>query len=143
MKEHKFFYLLILFISEYYAQESRTILSTDWNGDSKICTVDPSGSPSDDTPLSQFPNQAEFVIEKFKINHKSNIIPSTELTMTHYLYNYDKNRLVLINNVNGNIDIDHYYYETLKKSIYYRRNICSVSNIVTEIETGMFIFKEY
>jgi uncharacterized protein (UPF0333 family) len=38
--------------------------------------------------------------------------------MTHYLYNYDQNRLVLINNVNGNIDVEHYCYETLKKSIY-------------------------
>jgi len=109
-------------------------------GDSKICTVDPSGSPSDDTPLPQFPNQAEFVIEKFKINHKSNIIPSTELTMTHYLYNYDQNRLVLINHVNGNIDVEHYYYERLKKSIYIIVEIFVVLVILLQKLKQVYIF---
>jgi hypothetical protein len=134
MKEYRFLYLLVLFISEYSAQNP----SIDWNGDSNICIVDPSNSSTDDTPIPPFPNQAEFVIETVRINRKSDVTSSTELTMNHYLYNYDNNSLVLIKNRNNTIDVEHYYYETLKKSIYHRRNVCTVSDINTEIERGIF-----
>lgn len=137
MKQFRCLYLLVVFISEYYAQESTTSPSIQWNGDPNICTIDPSSSSIDDT-LPLFPNQAEFVIEKVKINRRLDVILSSELTTTHYLYNYDNNNLVLIENANNSITSIYYYYETLRKSTYYHRNICFNSDINKEIEMGMF-----
>ena len=138
MKQYQFLCLLVLFISRYHAQDPTTTPIPDWNGDPKICTVDPSAPPTIDRPLPTFPNRVEFALERVEIKHIFDSTIPSELTMYQYLYDYDANKLILITNTRGEIDVEYFYYEILKKSTYYRQQICSVTDISRNIDIGMF-----
>jgi len=138
MKQYEVLCLLVLYISGYYAQDPTTTPSTEWNGDPKLCTVDPSAPPTSDRPLPRFPTKVEFTLERVEIKHILDSTEPSELTMYQYLYDYDANKLILITNSRGLIDVEYYYYEALKKSTYYRQEICAVSDIQTNFDMGMF-----
>ena len=110
----------------------------DWNGDPKLCTVDPSAPIINDRPLPVFSNQAEFTLERVEVKHIMDVTLPSELTLYQYLYDYDANKLILVKNTNGFIDVEFYYYESLKKSTYYRRTMCAVTDILTNVDIGMF-----
>ncbi|CAF1004788.1 unnamed protein product [Rotaria sordida] len=129
MKYYRVVYLFVLLIYGCNAQEGTTINPSTWNGDPRICTVNPSTPGTDDRPLPTFPNQAEFALERVEVRHVLNITLPSQLTMYQYLYDYNANKLVLVKNANGFIDAEYFYYDTLKKSTYYRGEFCVVSSI--------------
>ncbi|CAF1537295.1 unnamed protein product [Adineta steineri] len=134
MKQYIALCLLLLCISRYQAQDPTTTPGTDWNGDPKICTVDTSGPSPTDRPQPIFPKQAEFALERVEIRHLYDATESSELTMYQYLYDYDANKLILIKNSQGLIDVEYFHYETLKKSTYLRQQVCIVTDIAQNIE---------
>ena len=140
MKQYSFVYLLVIFIVGCCAQDPTTTPSIDWNGDPKLCTVDPN-PPSSTVPLPQFPAQAEFSLERVEIKHILDQTLPSELTLYQYLYDYNANKLILIKNRNGFIDAEYYYYESLKKSIYHRRQFCEVEDIEKNVDLGMSYLK--
>ncbi|CAF3300199.1 unnamed protein product [Rotaria socialis] len=130
MMLNRVLYLLALLISGYYAQDTTTISIADWNGDPLICTVNPSAPTTSDKPFPQFPKQAEFTLEAVTIRHVDNATLPSQLTLFQYLYDFDANKLIMIRNNNGFIDVEYSYYENLKKSVYIRNEFC----LVVEIE---------
>ncbi|CAF5002684.1 unnamed protein product [Rotaria sp. Silwood1] len=135
-QQYGFVFLLLLFISKYHAQNPTTISPLEWNGDPKLCTVNPSVTPSTipGPPLPKFPNKAEFALERVEIRHMSNITLPSEITMYQYIYDYDANQLIMVKNNKGFIDVEYYYYGIKKKSTYYGGNFCVVSDIPVEID---------
>ncbi len=140
---YKFVCLLLFFISGYRTQDSPTTTSSpsDWHGDPKICLVNnpttPSPGPSPSLP--QFPNQAEFTIEHVIIRHRSTTTSPSELTLSHYIYDYENNKLTLIEDKNGAFDTQYYDYRTLTKSTYnYRENSCAADEIDRDIDMSRF-----
>ncbi|CAF4426574.1 unnamed protein product, partial [Adineta steineri] len=49
-------------------------------------------------------------------------------------YDYGANKLILIKNSQGLIDVEYFHYETLKKSTYLRQQVCIVTDIAQNIE---------
>jgi len=134
MQQYGLLCLLILFICGYYAQDPTTTPGVDWNGDPTLCTADPSVTSAPGPPLPTFSNQAEFALERVEIKHILNTTLPSELTMYQYLYDYNANKLIMVKNSNGFIDVEYYYYELLKKSTYYRGEFCVVSDIRTNFD---------
>ncbi|CAF0925763.1 unnamed protein product [Rotaria sordida] len=124
-------FLLLLFISQYQAQDPTT--PGDWNGDSNLCTVNPTTTPSSlpAPPIPRFPNQAEFALERVEVKHIQNITLPSEITTLEYLYDYNANQLIIVKNRNGIIDVEYFYYGIMKKSTYYGGDFCVVTNIPT------------
>jgi hypothetical protein len=139
MKQYGLLCLLVLSILGSYAQDPTTTpLPIEWNGDPKLCTVDPSKPPPSSTrPQPTFPPRAEFGLERVEVKHILNTTLPSELTLYQYLYDYDANKLILIKNQNGFIDFEHFYYEGLTKATYYRREYCVVERIDQNIDLGM------
>lgn len=142
-QQYKFVCLLLLFISEYQTQDPTTTTSPfpDWNGDPRICTVNTATTPSPTPPpaLPKFTNQAEFRLERVIIRHRLDAANSSELTLYHYFYDYDNNKLTLIENRNGTYDIQFYDYDVLKRSTYYfQEQTCNAGDINTNNDMGMF-----
>ncbi|CAF3370471.1 unnamed protein product [Rotaria sp. Silwood1] len=134
MKEYRILYLFVLLISGYYAQETTTISPSSWNGDPRLCTVDPSAPVTNDRPLPIFPNQTEFTLQRVEVKHILNVTLQSVLTMYQYLYDYQANKLILVQNANGFVDVEYFHYDKMKKATYYRGDICYVSNITTNID---------
>ena len=114
MKQFRFLCLLALLFFECNAQGSTTTPSN-WNGDPRLCTVDPSAPSPSDRPLPKFPNIAEFALERVEIKHVLNQTLPSELTLYQYLYDYNANKLIMIKNSNGFLDAEYFYYDILKK----------------------------
>jgi hypothetical protein len=127
--------LFALFIFGSRAQDTTTP-PIDWNGDPLLCTVDPN-PPSSTRPLPMFGAQVEFALERVEVKHVLNNTLPSDLTLYHYIYDYNANKLILTRNHNGYTHAEYYYYEILKKSIYYRREICRVEDIEKNIDMGM------
>ncbi|CAF2621337.1 unnamed protein product [Rotaria sp. Silwood2] len=133
-QQYGFVFFLLLFISKYHAQNPTTTSPLEWNGDPKLCTVNPSAAPSTipGPPLPKFSNKAEFALERVEIKHLLNVSLPTVITMYQQIYDYDANKLIVVKNENGFISVEYYYYDILKKSTYYRGDFCVVTNIPTE-----------
>ena len=138
MKQYALLSLFILSNFGSHAQDSTSIPATQWNGDPKICTVDPSAPIINDKPLPVFSTKAEFTLERVEAKSLIGINLPSELTLYQYLYDYDANKLIMIKNKNGFIDTEYFYYNILKKSTYYRQQFCVVENIATNVDNGMF-----
>ncbi len=135
--------LLLLFISGYQTQDSSTTTSPfpDWHGDPRICTVNTATTPSPGpTPsLPKFTNQAEFRLERVIIRHRTGEANSSELTLYHYYYDYDNNKLTLIENKNGTYDVQFYDYDILMRSTYaFQEQSCNTEDININNDMGMF-----
>ncbi|CAF3474627.1 unnamed protein product [Rotaria sp. Silwood1] len=124
-------FLLLLFVAKYQAQDPTQPI--DWNGDPRLCTVNPPATPSplSPPPVPKFPNQAEFALERVEIKHVINITFPSEMTMIQYLYDYDANKLIMVKNKNGFVDAEYYYYGPNKISTYIRGDLCRVTDIPT------------
>ncbi|CAF3591913.1 unnamed protein product, partial [Rotaria sp. Silwood1] len=133
-QQYGFVFLLLLFISKYHAQNLTTISPVEWNGDPKLCTVNPSATPSTipGPPLPKFSNKAEFALERVEIKHILNVSLPTEITMYQQIYDYDANKLIVVKNNKGFINVEYYYYDILKKSTYYKGEFCVVTDIPKE-----------
>ncbi|CAF1132309.1 unnamed protein product [Adineta ricciae] len=134
MKQYQLFCLLVLCISKCLTQDPTTTPSSTWNGDPAVCTVDTSTPPVPDRPLPRFPTRVEFALERVEVKHILDITVPSEITMYQYLYDFEANKLILIKNSQGIIDVEYFYYEALKKSTYLRREICLVSDIDTNLD---------
>jgi hypothetical protein len=132
-------WLICLLLVYTRAQETTTTVP-EWNGDPRVCTVDPSASPSD-RPLPTFPNKAEFALENVETQHFSNGASVGKLTMYQYIYDYDANKVIMIKKENGQTHIDYFYYEILKKSTYFPNHICVVTDIPSNLDMGMLGLK--
>ena len=132
MKQYGSLLLLVIVISGCVAQDPTTP-PNDWNGDPLVCTPN-AGPPG--RPYPQFPNIAEFTLERVETKILLGTVLPSELTLYQYLYDYDANKLILIKNANGFIDAEYFYYEQRKKSTYYRGDACVVSDIAINIEMG-------
>ena len=143
MKQYGLFCLLVFLLSECNALDTTSNPLSNWNGDPRLCTVDPPSSTINDKPLPLFPSKAEFALERVEIRHILNATLRSELTLYQYLYDYDANKLIMIKNANGILDTEYFYYEILKKSTYYGGQFCVVSDIDQNLDTGMFtiVFK--
>ena len=140
-QESKFVYLLVvlLFITECQTQDPSTTTPTypDWNGDSRICTVHPLTTVAPTTtsippiPLPNFPNQAEFRLERVVIRHRLDAESSTELTLYHYFYDYYHNNLVVLENKNGTYDAEFYDYNLLRRTNYYFRDYACSADVIS------------
>jgi hypothetical protein len=136
MKQYGLLCLLVLCIFGSHAQDSTTAPLPDWNGDPNLCTVESTIQPPS-RPLPTFSDKAEFGVEQVTIRHFFNRTPS-DLVLSQYLYDYNANKLILIRNHNGFIDVEYFYYEALKKSNYYRGHTCVVEAIETNIDADGF-----
>jgi hypothetical protein len=138
MKLYKLLYVLVLLITEYRTQETTTTSTPEFNGDPRICTVNPSTPSPRDPPLPTFSTQAEFGLERVEIRHISNSILPSVLTLYQYFYDYDANKLITIKNQNGLIETSFSYYEILKKSTYFMGAFCVVTALSQNIGTGTY-----
>ena len=125
-----------LFLVYARAQDSTTV-PVPWNGDPLICTVDTS-PPATDPPQPKFPNLAEFAVESVQINHIYGSTLLTTVDISQYIYDYNANKVIRVKRNNGAIEVEYYYYEILKGSTYFQNNFCVVSDISTNIDSGMF-----
>ncbi|CAF5128542.1 unnamed protein product, partial [Rotaria sp. Silwood1] len=118
-----------------------TISPVEWNGDPKLCTVNPSATPSTipGPPLPKFSNKAEFALERVEIKHILNVSLPTEITMYQQSCDYDANKLIAVKNNKGFINVEYYYYDILKKSTYYKGEFCVVTDIPKENNMGIFL----
>jgi hypothetical protein len=148
--EYHFVCLLLLFISGYQTQDTSTTTTPDstttlpdWYGDPAICTINTTTTPSPPTQsMPKFTNQAEFTLERVIIRHRFAAGNTSELTLYHYIYDYDNNKLVLIENKNGTFDTQFYDYNTLKISTYYYSDdTCAASEIPTDNGISMLILR--
>jgi hypothetical protein len=117
------------------------MLPPDWNGDPRICTINTATTPAPGpTPsLPTFTNQAEFRLERVIIRHRLDATNSSELTLYHYFYDYDNNKLTVIENRNGTFDAVFYDYGILKQSTYnIQEQSCRIQDIVTNNDMSMF-----
>ncbi|UJR30727.1 hypothetical protein I4U23_018247 [Adineta vaga] len=124
--------LLFLFISGYYTQDPTTTLNPNWQGDPKVCIVNPPPTPSPEPapPFPQFSQTAEFTLERVESSRLvTNITLPSQLSLYQYLYDYNANKLIMVKNKNGLIDVEYYYYNILKKSTYYGGQFCVVTDI--------------
>lgn len=148
-QQYKFVCLLLLFISEYQTQElttDTTLIPTttlpDWYGDPSICTINQPTTPSPEPPqqLPKFTTQAEFTQEFVIHDHRLGIPNSNELILQHCIYDYDNNKLTLVEQKNNNINVQFFEYEILKRAIY-NRDTCDARIILQDVDTGMFILE--
>jgi hypothetical protein len=132
--------LLLVFISGYQAQEP-TQAPPEWNGDPLVCVVKPPPTPSPEPapPFPKFTTKAEFALERVEIKYALNLTLPSEMTLYEYIYDYDANKLIMVKNKNGFIDVEYYYYGILKKSTYYAGQYCVVTDIPQNQDMGMFI----
>jgi hypothetical protein len=132
--------LLLLFISGYQAQTSPPA-PPEWNGDPRVCVVQPAPTPAPGVqpPFPKFTTKAEFALERVEIKHVLNQTLPSEMTLYEYIYDYDANKLIMVKNKNGFIDVEYYYYGILKKSTYYAGQYCVVADIPQNTNLGMFI----
>ena len=124
--------LLCLFISGYYTQDPTTTINPNWQGDPRLCTINPPPTPSTEPapPFPKFPTSAEFTLERIEVTSiLSNITLPSKLSRFEYLYDYNANKIILVKNQNGFIDVEYYYYNILKKSTYYVGQYCNVTDI--------------
>jgi hypothetical protein len=143
-QQYKVVCLLLLFVSGFQTQDpSSTTPFDDWNGDPKICTVNPvtttTLSPTPPSSFPKFTNQAEFSLERVIIRHRLNATAPSELTLYHYTYDYDNNTLILVEYINGTVNVEFYDYDVLKKTTYNRGDTCVATDIPVNNDLGMFI----
>jgi len=147
--EYKFVWLLLLFISGYQAQDTTTEETSspttttlpDWYGDPTICTINTptTPSPAPGKELPKFTNQAEFRLELVIKRHRLTSATTSELILLHYIYDYDNNKLTLVENRNNDVDVQFYEYDRLKRSTYHRgEETCTATDIPTDNDIGMF-----
>ena len=147
MRQHyEIVFLLLLYVTGQQAQNlaAKTAADPEWNGDPRLCTVNPPGTPlppDPPMPLPVFPKQAEFSMERVEIKHVLNITLRSEMTLYEYLYDYDANKLIMVKNKNGFLDTEYYYYGINKKSTYYNGEFCVVTDIPTNNDMGIFKLK--
>lgn len=149
-QQYKFVWLLLLFISGYQTQDTTEITSIpttttlpDWYGDPSICTINQLTTPSPEPPkeLPKFTNQADFRLEVIVKRHRLTSETTNELSLLHYIYDYDNNKLTLVEHRNNNIDVQFYEYDILKRSTYNRGDTCAATVIRTDDSIGMFILE--
>jgi len=150
-EQYQFICLFLLFISGYQTQEPSSTTSPppttlpDWYGDPAICTIDrtttvsPPTTATPEKPLPKFTNHAEFTVELVIKRHRLQAADTSELSLYHYIYDYEKNKLTLFEFKNGTRDVRFYDYEMLKRTTYVRQGSCEASDIPTESDTGMFL----
>ena len=136
MKQYGCLCLFVLFIVGSHAQDTTTVPLPDFNGDPLLCTFNPN-PPQPTRPLPMFPTKAEFGLERVEVKHVLNTTAPSDLTLYHYIYDYDANKLILTRNHNGYTHAEYFYYDILKKSIYYNREVCRVEDIPTNLDMGM------
>jgi len=122
-QEYIIVYLCLLFISIYSIESTTTAPVPSWPGDPAVCTISPTPTPAPSTaqplpPILPFSSQAEFGIETIRTHYELTTIVSHELILSHYVYDYDNNRLTAIDNRNGTYDSRFYDYSQLRESIY-------------------------
>ena len=83
-----------------------------------------------------FPKQAEFTLERVEITHVLNLTLPSQLTLYQYIYDYNANKMIMVKNKNGFVDVEYYYYDILKKSTYYGGQYCVVTDIPTNNDMG-------
>lgn len=150
-EQYKFICVFLLFISGYRTQETSTSTLTppttlpDWYGDPAICTIDhttttaPTSTETPEHSLPKFTNHAEFTVEFVIKRHRLQQETSNELSLYHYIYDYDKNKLTLFEFRNGTRDVRFYDYDMLKRTTYVRGGGCNATDIPTDRDTGMFL----
>lgn len=152
-QQYKSVFVFLLFISGYQTQDSSSSTTTptppttlpDWYGDPAICTVSetttisPTSTATPGQSLPKFTNHAEFTVELVIKRHRIQTTDNSELSLYHYIYDYDNNKLTLFEFRNGTQDVRYYDYEMLKRTTYVRQGGCVASEIPTDHGSGMFL----